>query len=1642
MVPFHGPEKCLEHRDDTFWMAESKELAEIRIEFTKVEHVQSVWIMTSTYNTSPQYVTISAVLRKDARTYVELVDRAELPLLKEHRWHSFPLPLTASKYFKLSFQHNHGSDSHIAVRQIRFVKAREKSAQITLQPASHVLTAGPAVGDTAHITLLCEAEGWPLPSFQWYVNKRKIPGAVKPELRLTLKCPSSAAMRSFRCTRCRMTSKSIPINAYHIKCGNCGYRVDFKDVEEYDLKIVAIQKQEVEVEKEKKNLETTKAQLEVFGSEPKYAAMIEDLEAKLSKLFATLQSLKESRIHLKETLATVNRFSDEGIYTCHVANIRGGGVRIKRKSQTAVVVVEHSIPYLVSVRPHYEPRPQIFRKKWTIYSSLLGTFRHGRVEGIVTIRFNDGSFYEGPYVEEAALDQMGLVSLTGARASDHYGIFRANDGRVFEGANVDNHFNLFNLQSHYRLTLPNKEVYEGQFCDEMFHGVGMYSYSDGSVYEGRWHRGTRFGHGLLRSSEGWAYEGFFDTNRRHRHGVINWPDGSCYLGDWYYDKMQGKGIYITALRDVYRGEVRDGYFHGHGEIVYADTSHYVGEFKHGFRDGKGIFTEREGDCYFGHFKADKKHGEHVCKVMIPIEEAGQDNYEIRVGLFDKGNFVQWKSKFANPLATKQFINLFRQNRDMFDSVYSMVIAKNLPNLPDGIDPFNDHVKNIILRIRNEAGMLVGEQALRNAQNQVDALLGPLRGKDQELEQLKKDIEVVSLKVIHLQQEANHIKRHSEELLSQFDRAALKIEQHWADEPLQVRAKFQQACKALTKLTVEEFFAFRNHRVVPVFTKKIFDAISYLLKLPLDWKSQQFVVADSVTNSRNGDDEASRFDYTCKLCFMMKSYEVYTYCDLPHLQDIEAIVSDARFRRDSYYIQSTGVAGPPLVDWVKTNLAYLKVAQRIVGMLRAADDKKLESLRLRTVLSARQKELEEAAHKQQELKQHLKAARTERAELDRALLRANDLLQFVVGRFSSGESESKMDYYKLLEARIEQRKDRFTVEICLQGLVKGVEGRLQEEARRRRRDALARGQGGAVVGGEDGDVGRKPPGLLRDWIRDEVLAQQADILASGRSLGYGFEDDEDKKALYASPKEQQRDRDGSSAVSGAFTAQVVSLVVDLLVGRLNDALNDRAASQRWLGPRGRVFTSRFLYVLTWQLWREEAVRVRDAEARAAWERIFGDDPEHCARMAIESRTNARMSSLARSQAKVWARSHPIELQLAETALAVEFAEAYSEQPGANALWMLAEEAAPGVTPTMRAQAACWLKLNPEEAALARDERHRGFAAEFEAAFSKSPAETCFKILSGWASPQELLWAQHADHWRSFNMDTYSSAASQLQSGLAKEFEDARPANTAADAARIIELRALCELIPYPDCADEFMRAQLPSVASMSANAKERLWLGAHCWRVGHQGRVRQATQQLRTEMAASFSSQWAELLSQTEDFRKGSLQAALLDLQEVDRFVGLRLRLSRRFGWLVGYLAREQGELLGQLQALTLTDPADRVLHRVRPSQEAKEQKKREEAFLLSRGKLEAQLAQSLARTAQWQSYFGAPPPPVEPAKNTNTTNNSSGKNTNSAAKTAAKDSKEKGNKEGKGEAAVRQMKQLASKGKDKAKSGKDRKPKK
>lgn len=90
------------------------------------------------------------------------------------------------------------------------------------------------------------------------------------------------------------------------------------------------------------------------------------------------------RVVLKETVGVVNHFTGEGIYTCHVSNIRGGGVRIKRKSEPAIVLV----PILrLTVLVNAIKKPCIVLKsRWSnryriLWQPSLSTNRAGRSFG-------------------------------------------------------------------------------------------------------------------------------------------------------------------------------------------------------------------------------------------------------------------------------------------------------------------------------------------------------------------------------------------------------------------------------------------------------------------------------------------------------------------------------------------------------------------------------------------------------------------------------------------------------------------------------------------------------------------------------------------------------------------------------------------------------------------------------------------------------------------------------------------------------------------------------------------------------------------------------------------------------------------------------------------------------------------------------------------------------------------------------------------------------------------------------------------------------------------------------------------------------------------------------------------------------------
>jgi hypothetical protein len=349
---------------------------------------------------------------------------------------------------------------------------------------------------------------------------------------------------------------------------------------------------------------------------------------------------------------------------------------------------------------------------------------YGSICGIVTIRYEDGNVYEGPYVEESFVDSYGVIDASG-RSLDHYGYFTCKDGRVFEGEQVDNHFSPLDVTGILKLTVPGQFIYDGEWCDQRMHGVGTCVYSSGDVYEGDWHQNARFGSGRYRSAEGWVYEGAFNNNQRHGDGSICWDDGGFYLGSWSRDKRSGKGVMLTRILDLYQGEFKDDHLEGWGQMFYSNGSSYTGFFANSMRHGKGKLTDRDGTEYHGEYVLDKRQGDFVVKCILPTVTTDVHPVEIRIGTFKEGSLMEWK-RVINKAQTDDFIDLFYSRGGSFDSVYSMLLAKGLPKIPAGLDPDNKEVQNILERIRKEGGQLVSSIPLQQALAKVKEILLPIR----------------------------------------------------------------------------------------------------------------------------------------------------------------------------------------------------------------------------------------------------------------------------------------------------------------------------------------------------------------------------------------------------------------------------------------------------------------------------------------------------------------------------------------------------------------------------------------------------------------------------------------------------------------------------------------------------------------------------------------------------------------------------------------------------------------------------------------------------------------------------------------------------------------------------------------------------
>lgn len=92
--------------------------------------------------------------------------------------------------------------------------------------------------------------------------------------------------------------------------------------------------------------------------------------------------------------------------------------------------------------------------------------------------------------------------------------------------------NELQLKPNFSIKKNKTAFYIGQVDPEtrQRHGLGVYIYKTGRVYEGEWEQDQREGRGFEIFPNGSKYLGNYEQNKAHGEGLYTWPNGEVYEG--------------------------------------------------------------------------------------------------------------------------------------------------------------------------------------------------------------------------------------------------------------------------------------------------------------------------------------------------------------------------------------------------------------------------------------------------------------------------------------------------------------------------------------------------------------------------------------------------------------------------------------------------------------------------------------------------------------------------------------------------------------------------------------------------------------------------------------------------------------------------------------------------------------------------------------------------------------------------------------------------------------------------------------------------------------------------------------------------------------------------------------------------------
>lgn len=167
--------------------------------------------------------------------------------------------------------------------------------------------------------------------------------------------------------------------------------------------------------------------------------------------------------------------------------------------------------------------------------------------------YPDGSTYEGQ------------VNIDGVPHGT--GRYERPNQNVYEGE-----FSLGKLHGWGVMTDSEGNRYTGTWANNMREGSGIELFADGSRFEGLFSKDKKSGHGRVCSSgvlytvDRDVYEGQFANGMFHGFGTYKWKSKQVYVGNWADGKISGKGKLLYSNGDIFVGNFENGRRTGYGTL--------------------------------------------------------------------------------------------------------------------------------------------------------------------------------------------------------------------------------------------------------------------------------------------------------------------------------------------------------------------------------------------------------------------------------------------------------------------------------------------------------------------------------------------------------------------------------------------------------------------------------------------------------------------------------------------------------------------------------------------------------------------------------------------------------------------------------------------------------------------------------------------------------------------------------------------------------------------------------------------------------------------------------------------------------------------------------------------------------------------